>query len=114
MEPRMLDNKLKTETAGQEKRGVYTGSVSAAGALTNGPSGWSVTGPTSNVFTVDHSLALTANSYTVYIQVTGTSPGAAIVETKSANQFTVETSDLATPSGADRAFDFVMVVGDGE
>jgi hypothetical protein len=112
--PALINNRGKHSKSGFEKAGIYTGSVSAAGSLTNGPSGWSVSGPTSSVFTVTHGLGLTANSYQVFVSVTGTSQGAAIVETRATNAFTVETSDLATPTVADRAFDFIMIVGDGE
>ena len=116
MEPRSLNVDQKVNQAGiASKMGIYSGSVPATGAtLTNAPSGWTNSGPSSSVYTITHSLALTANSYKVFTQVTGTSQGTAIVETRATNAFTVETSDLATPSVADRAFDFLMIVGNGE
>lgn len=115
MEPRILDNQAKRDTDSLAKAtGVYKGSVSAAGALTNGASGFSCAAPSSSVFTVTHNLGLTANSYTVVATVTGASAGACAITTRATNAFTVTTSDLATPSAADRAFDFVMIVGDGE
>lgn len=110
----MLDNKLKAESTGQEKRGIYTGSISAAGAITNAPSGWTGGSPSSSVFTVTHGLGLTANSYTVQCTVTGATKGTARVVTRATNAFTVETCDLATPTVADLAFDFLMIAGDGE
>lgn len=113
-EARTVDNTGKVEKTGLEAMGIYTGTVSQAGALSNGPAGWSVSGPTSSVFTVTHNLGLTANSYHVFIQIDGTASGYGIIETRGANSFTVETTDLATPTVGDRAFTFLLIKGDGE
>jgi hypothetical protein len=114
MEPRILNNKLKTRAAGLQALGIYVGSISAAGAITNAATGWTGGAPSSSAFTVTHNLALTADAYTVQATVTGASAGAAKVTTKATNTFVITTSDLATPTAADRAFDFLLIRSDGE
>ena len=114
MQPRGQNNTLKTFRAGLQALGIYAGSISSAGVISNGPTGWTASGPASSVFTVTHGLALTANSYNVIATVTGATAGVAMITTRATNTFTVTTSDLATPTVGDRAFDFFMFVGDGE
>lgn len=113
-QPRSLNNKGLRAAAGMAALGIYSGSISAAGAITNAPAGWTGGAPASSVFTVTHNLGLTADSYKVHLTIAGANAGAAKVTSKGANAFTVTTHDLATPTLADRAFDFLLIPGDGE
>lgn len=114
MDPRLTKNDGGADVQALAKTGIYKGSVSAAGALTNGASGFSCAAPSSSVFTITHNLGLTANAYVVTACITGATAGTLRISAKSANSFTVTTGDATDGSAADRAFDFTMIVGDGE
>jgi hypothetical protein len=115
MEARSQNNRGKVDEAGVGKKGDYYGNISAAGAISNGPTGWTGGAPASSVFTVTHNLALTADSYQVFCTATGTAEGVCTVTTRGANSFTVTCFDeSATPALADIPFSFHLHVGDGE
>jgi len=112
--PRVLNNRGKTIRTGLQKLGIYNGNITAAGAISNGPSGWTGGAPASSVFTVTHNLNLTASAYDVKACIEGATKGALTVKTRGANSFTVETWDLATPTLADLGFSFTLTRSDGE
>jgi hypothetical protein len=113
-EPRIVNNRRRINQPSLERMGIYSGDVSAAAAITQGPSGW--TGAVaSSVFTITHTLGLTADSYKVFTTPTGTAEGTATVTTRGANAFTVTGFDLgATPALADIPFQFLMIVDTDE
>jgi len=112
-QPRSLNNRGKSSRAGLAAIGLYAGSISVAGAISNAPAGWTGGAPAASVFTVTHNLGLTANAYEVIAVCTQTN-AQAMVTARSANSFQVTTSDLATPTVADRAFSFLLIRSDGE
>lgn len=116
-EERRVTNAGNVAAEGRAAEGHFHLEVAADGAISNSNFPGTVVdaGPTSSVFTITHSMSLTAGEYRVQCTVTGTAEGEATVTTRGADAITVTTFDeSATPALADLPFVLDMWVGDRE